>query len=105
MTRIFVVATLAATLSAGAAFAGISPFLGQVDQVAGTYCPTGWLPTDGSLLPIKGNEALFMLLGTTYGGDGATTFALPNIKGQTTTVAGVRFTSCIAVRGVYPSKN
>ena len=48
---------------------------------AGTFAPRGWAYCDGQLLPISGNEALFSLLGTTYGGDGRTTFALPDLRG------------------------
>lgn len=47
---------------------------------AGYYAPSGWLICDGSTLPIQGNEALYALLGTTYGGNGATTFALPDLR-------------------------
>ncbi len=56
-----------------------SAFLGQVATFAGTFAPTGWAVADGSLLPIAGNTALYSLIGTTYGGNGTTTFALPNL--------------------------
>ncbi|WP_317973011.1 tail fiber protein [Paenibacillus sp. CCS19] len=49
---------------------------------AGNYAPRGWLLCDGSILPISNNEVLFTLLGTTYGGDGQTTFALPDLRGR-----------------------
>lgn len=61
---------------------GSSTFLGQVATFAGTFVPGGWLAADGSLLSIAANTALFSLLGTTYGGDGRTTFALPDLRGR-----------------------
>lgn len=62
--------------------------LGEVVAFAGNYAPEGqWAFADGSLLPISQNEALFTLIGTTYGGDGQTTFALPDLRGRT--IAGV----------------
>lgn len=54
-------------------------YLGEVRQFASNFCPRGWEPTNGATLPIAQNSALFSLLGTTYGGDGRTTFALPNV--------------------------
>jgi len=58
------------------------PFIGQITMFAGTFAPRGWAFCDGQLLPISGNEALFSILGTTYGGDGRTTFALPDLRGR-----------------------
>ena len=57
------------------------PFVGEVRIFTGNFPPTGWAFCDGQLLPISQNTALFSLLGTTYGGDGRTTFALPNLQG------------------------
>jgi microcystin-dependent protein len=62
---------------------GGQTFLGQVGLFAGNFAPGGWAFTDGQLLPISQNQALFSLLGTTYGGDGQTTFALPDLGGRT----------------------
>ena len=59
-----------------------SAFLGQVANFAGNYAPSGWQVADGSLLQIQTNQALFSILGTTYGGNGSTTFALPNLIGR-----------------------
>jgi microcystin-dependent protein len=59
-----------------------TPTLGEVRIFAGTFAPYGWHFCDGSLIPIANNEALFALLGTIYGGDGITTFALPNLQGR-----------------------
>ncbi len=59
-----------------------SPLLGSVIIFAGNFAPRGWAFCDGQLLPISQNTALFSLLGTTYGGDGRTTFALPDLRGR-----------------------
>lgn len=56
--------------------------LGEVKLFAGTFAPRGWADCSGQLLPISQNSALFSLLGTTYGGDGRTTFALPDLRGR-----------------------
>ncbi len=58
------------------------PFIGQVIAVGFNFAPVGWHICDGSLLPISENEALFNLIGTTYGGDGQTTFGLPDLRGR-----------------------
>jgi microcystin-dependent protein len=59
------------------------PFLGEVMAFAGDFAPSGWALCQGQLLSIAQNQALFALLGTTYGGDGRTTFALPDLRGRT----------------------
>ncbi len=59
------------------------PYLGEVDLFAGNFAPRGWAHSEGQLLPIAQNQALFSLLGTTYGGDGRTNFALPDLRGRT----------------------
>ena len=58
------------------------PFIAQVQIFAGSFAPRGWAFCDGQLLPIAQNTALFSLIGTTYGGDGRTTTALPNLRGR-----------------------
>lgn len=58
------------------------PTLGQIAMFAGNFAPRGWAFCDGSMLPISQNSALFSLLGTIYGGDGRTTFALPDLRGR-----------------------
>jgi len=58
------------------------PFIGEIRMFAGNFAPVGWALCDGQLLPISGNEALFSLLGTTYGGDGQATFGLPDLRGR-----------------------
>jgi microcystin-dependent protein len=58
------------------------PFLGEVRLFAGNFAPLGWNFCDGRLLPIAQNDALYSLIGTTYGGDGQTTFAVPDLRGR-----------------------
>ena len=60
-----------------------TPFLGEIRIVSFNFAPKGWALCNGQLLPINQNQALFSLLGTTYGGDGRVTFALPNLQGRT----------------------
>src|SRR3546814_13601589 len=60
----------------------MEPFLGQIMMVGFNFAPRGWALCQGQLLPISQNSALFALLGTTYGGDGRTTFALPDLRGR-----------------------
>lgn len=60
-----------------------NPFLGEIRIFAGNFAPTGWAMCNGQVLQISQNTALFSLLGTTYGGDGRTNFALPNLQGAT----------------------
>jgi len=62
---------------------GDGPFIGEVSMFGGDFAPRGWALCDGQLLPISQNEALFDILGTTFGGDGRTTFALPDLRGRT----------------------
>jgi microcystin-dependent protein len=58
------------------------PFIGEIRMFGGTFAPLGWAFCDGRLLPIDQNPALFTLIGTTYGGNGTTTFALPDLRGR-----------------------
>jgi microcystin-dependent protein len=58
------------------------PFLGEVKIISWNFPPKGWSFCNGQLLPINQNQALFSILGTTYGGDGRVTFALPNLQGR-----------------------
>ena len=58
------------------------PLIGEIKMFAGNFAPRGWAFCDGQLLPISQNTALFSILGTTYGGDGRTTFALPDFRGR-----------------------
>ena len=86
------------------ALAGSNPFLGEVETFAFDFCPAGWATLNGQLLLISQNTALFSLLGTTYGGDGLTTFALPTAK-PIFTATGAVLLQCIAMQGIFPSQN
>lgn len=59
-----------------------TPYVGEIRLFAFSRIPSGWFACDGSLKPISEYEVLFVLLGTTYGGDGVTTFAVPDLRGQ-----------------------
>lgn len=83
------------------AVAGTNPYMAEVMILAGNFCPQGWAAMNGQLLPISQNQALFSLIGTNYGGDGQTTFALPTAK-PIFTATGAAFTQCIALQGVFP---
>ena len=61
----------------------MEPYLGQIVLFAGNFAPRGWAFCDGALMPIPQNSALFSLLGNAYGGDGRTTFALPDLRAAT----------------------
>lgn len=73
--------------------------LGEVKYFAGNFAPREWAFCQGQLMPIIDNQALFSILGTTYGGDGRTTFALPKIED----LNGCK--AIIALEGVYPSRS
>lgn len=114
---------------------GNDAMLGEIRAFGGTFCPRGWAETHGQMMPIAGNDALFSLLGTQFGGDGRTTFALPDLRGRVilgegngpglapvsigqrgggtgvsagtgaTTTPTLGMTVCIAIQGRYPSRN
>ena len=58
------------------------PYVGEIRMFAGNFAPAGWMLCEGQLLPISEYETLFNLIGTTYGGDGQSTFALPDLRGR-----------------------
>ena len=78
----------------------MEPMLAQVMLFSGNFAPRGWADCDGSVLQIAQNQALYSLVGTTYGGDGRTTFGLPKIGPP---ASGLRYV--IAVQGGYPQRN
>lgn len=84
----------------GGSTSGGDCMMGTVHLFAGTFAPRGYLVADGRLLSISQNSALFSLVGTTYGGDGVTTFGLPNM--QALAPAGVSYLVCAS--GSYPSR-
>lgn len=59
-----------------------TPYVGEIRMFGGNFAPAGWQFCEGQLLPISENETLFQLIGTTYGGDGQSTFALPDLRGR-----------------------
>lgn len=71
------------------------PLIGEIRMFGGNFAPAGWMFCEGQLLPISENETLFQLIGTTYGGDGQSTFALPDLRGRVPihqgTGAGITF--------------
>ena len=68
-----------------------SPFVGEIRMFAGNFAPVGWAFCDGALIPISQNDTLFNLIGTTYGGDGQNTFALPNLQSRVPVHVGPGF--------------
>ena len=68
------------------------PYVGEIRMFAGNFAPAGWMFCEGQLLPISENETLFQLIGTTYGGDGQETFALPDLRGRIPIHQGNGFT-------------
>ena len=66
----------------------MEPFIGQIVLFGGNFAPRGWATCDGQLLAIASHSALFSILGTTYGGDGRTTFGLPDLRGRSAIHAG-----------------
>jgi microcystin-dependent protein len=68
------------------------PYVGEIRIFAGNFAPAGWMLCDGQLLPISEYETLFNLIGTTYGGDGQSTFALPDLRGRVPLHQGSGFT-------------
>jgi microcystin-dependent protein len=68
------------------------PFVGEIRMFAGNFAPAGWAFCNGALRPISEDETLFNLIGTTYGGDGQSTFALPDLRGRVPLHAGSGYT-------------
>lgn len=83
MKKIFIqlICVVVLTLSTSGILAQ-EPMLGEIKLFSGNFAPRGWALCQGQLLPITQNQALFSILGTTYGGDGRTTFALPDMRGR-----------------------
>ena len=68
------------------------PYVGEIRLFAGNFAPAGWMLCEGQLLPISENDTMFNLIGTTYGGDGVSTFALPDLRGRVPVHQGNGFT-------------
>src|ERR1700737_2649686 len=65
-----------------------NPYVGEIRMFGGNFAPAGWAFCNGALIPISENDTLFNLIGTTYGGDGQSTFALPDLQGRLPIHAG-----------------
>jgi microcystin-dependent protein len=82
LTLAAMAAAIATSLSATPAAIAQEPFLGEVRLFGYNFCPRGWLEAEGQLLPISQYSALFSLYGTMYGGDGRSSFGLPDLRGR-----------------------
>ena len=80
----------------------MDPIIGQIVLFGGNFAPMGWAFCDGKILQINEFPALYSILGTTYGGDGRTTFALPDLRGHAAIPSGAHF--IIAMQGNYPQR-
>jgi microcystin-dependent protein len=99
------VLTISAALPAGKLAHALGPdgYIGQVGLVSATYCPRGTIEADGRVLEAQSYNALYILIGNAYGGDGSKyTFALPDLR---TKVPAKGLLYCIVVEGIYPSKS
>jgi microcystin-dependent protein len=108
----------------------MEPFIAEIKLFAGNFAPRGWAFCEGQILPIMEHQALFSLVGTTYGGDGRTTFGLPDLRGRAPihptansrlgqqgggidvddgddakTTATLNLNYIIALQGVFPSRS
>lgn len=79
-------------------------FIGEILMTGYTFCPRNTLEANGQLLQIRTNTALFSLYGTQYGGDGRTTFGLPDLRGSTD-ANGRELRFCVVTQGIFPSRS
>jgi len=107
MKRYFAALALGAMTLTSAPAQATELYIGQVFQMAGNYCPRGSLEADGRMLDISRHTALFSVLGTTYGGDGRTSFGLPDLNRPTREGrrGRLRMLECIVVNGTYPPRS
>jgi microcystin-dependent protein len=101
---LFAASSLALSWIWSATAQAADPYVGEIIATGHNFCPSGWMPLNGQLLAIAENDVLFQLIGTTYGGDGEETFALPVAK-PVFTASGATLTYCISLFGVFPSQN
>lgn len=80
----------------------MDPYIGQIQLFAFNFAPSGWLPCQGQQLQIAQNQALYALIGITYGGNGSTYFNLPDLRGAEP-VPGNQY--CIAIQGLFPTRD
>ena len=83
--------------------AGKDVYIGEITIFAGTFAPRGYAFCDGRVLSIRSHTALFSIIGTKYGGDGRTTFRLPDLRRTERLLRGARY--IIAIQGIYPSRS
>lgn len=109
--RKLLLATALVAVSGVPALAFDDQFMAEVRALPYPFCPKDWAPAEGQIMPINGNTALFSLLGNRYGGDGRTTFALPDLRGAALVSKDEhnrrpveKITWCIAIKGVYPMR-
>ena len=102
MKRIALATAFLACLSAQAS--AQQYYVSEIITLATYFCPVGTLPADGRTLPISQNTPLFSLIGTNYGGNGTTTFQLPNVK-PVLTASRYPLIACIATTGIFPARN
>ena len=104
MKRIISVLTLAIflTFSYAQSALAMDPMLGEVSIFAGNFAPSGYAFCEGQELPIAQYQALFSILGNRYGGDGKTTFALPDLRKAEASLNGARY--IIATEGIFPTR-
>lgn len=88
MKKIYFLVIMVVTILVSNRLAAQDSFIGEIKMVGLNFAPVGWLKCDGQLLPISQYVALFSIIGTTYGGDGITTFALPDLRGRVPLHAG-----------------
>jgi microcystin-dependent protein len=81
----------------------MDPFLGEIRLFPFFFVPRRWAACDGQTLQINQNQALFSLIGTSFGGDGRTTFALPDLRGKAPFAGQGGY--CIAMQGAFPSRD
>ena len=82
----------------------MEPYLGEIRLFPFNFAPKGWAACNGASYPIAQYQALFALIGTTFGGDGRTNFALPNLASKSPFPEGV-IGYCIATQGVFPARD
>ena len=92
---------------------GADPFIAEIGTFAGNFAPQDWHDCDGTLLPITQYQALYSLIGTLYGGDGRSTFAVPDLRERTPDGRPISFDEnlrhgkprkCICLNGIYPPR-
>jgi hypothetical protein len=112
LSRIMAATLLASGVTLGAlpASAGTEPYVGEIMFVGFHFCPQGWFPAEGQVLKISDHVVLFAVLGSRYGGDGRSTFALPDLRGQIVDPGNGgeepkrRILACIAKHGTFPER-